>query len=520
MKLTGLKSKDLVIGLDIGSSSVKIAQFEKRGREFILSRLDLKEIKDGEILPVLKELLRGVETKRANFVVSLNGPEAGFRVLTAPPIPKTELIEWIKLESKNYFPFPLEEALIDVEVYGDILEKGVKKRRLALAAAPRKRVEEILALFKKLGIQPTSIVPFPSAFQKLVEASDLREEKTRCWIDIGSAQTELAIFKGKELVFSRKIPVTGNDFSRALTVALISDRGRTELRWKEAEEIKREEGIPAAGESRMVQDKISTPQILSMLRSPLEHLASEIERCFHYYREETGGETADSVVLFGGGALLKGLVSFLSEELGLEVKLGNPLERLKVQSQIVSPEQGLSPFVAALGAALSFGKGINLLSPEIKEEIQRTIKRTTIETVAASVILLLAFFYTDMRLQLANFEKRIAVAKLELESLGFSLAKVEQENLVQQVLSEEPYWEDLFKELSHRTPGEIHLTGLEAREKKIYIKGMVASKGKESVLSGFIRSLEQGIFKNVELLQAKEMTDPSISEFKLECWVD
>lgn len=523
MKLTGLKSflrKDAVVGLDIGSSSVKIARFEKRGEELVLSRLDLKEAKEGEVFSAVKELLRGVEIKRTNFVVSLNGPEVGLRVLTVLPIPKEELIEGVKLESKNYFSFPLEDAVVEAEVYGERVEKGARKRRAALAAVPRKKIQEILALFKKMGIQPASLVPVPSAFQRLVEASDSKEKKTRCWIDLGGEQTELVIFKGKELVFARKIPVTGNDFSRALTAALVSDRGRTELGWEEAEKIKREEGIPGAGESRMIQDKISSSQILSMLHSPLEQLVSEIERSFHYYREETGGETVDSVLLLGRGALLKGLPSFLSEELGMEVKLGNPLEGLKLQPQVVIPEQGLSPFAAALGTALSFGKGINLLPPEIKDEIRRTLKRTTVETAAASAILLLAFLYIGMRLQLANFEKRIAVAKLELGSLGFELGKAAEQNLADEVLVGEPYWEEVFKELSNLIPPEISLTELEAREKKIFLKGMVEAKDKEAVLSDFILALGQGIFKNVKLVRAKEVPGQTVKEFEVECWPD
>ena len=520
--------KASVIGLDIGASSIKVAQFDQRKEGLVLSRLDLKEIaptndpalKERETLSALKELLQGIRLKQASFIVSFNGPEVGVRVLTVPPMPQAELIEAVKLESKNYFPFPLEDALIDIEICGEVVEKGVRKHRVALAVAPRKKVEEVLALLKKLGIQPVSLIPVPCAFKKLVEASDFKQTGTRCFVDLGGEQTELAIFKGRELVFSRKLPVTGNDFSRAMTGALVSDRGRIELEWEEAEKIKREEGIPSVQESRMIQDKVSTSQILSMLHSPLEHLVSEIERCFHYYREETGGEPVDSVVLFGGGALLKGLASFLSEELGLEVRLGNPLEGLRVQPQIVSPEQGLPPFVTALGTAFSLGKGINLLPPEIKEEVQRAVRRATVESLAVSAILLLAFLYIGLRLQRVNIEKRIAVAKWELESLGFSLEKVEQQNLVEQVLANEPYWEEVFKELSHLSPEDIYLTGLETREKKIYLKGVVTSKDKESVLSGFILGLEQGIFRNVKLVQAKETTDKSTSEFELECWVD
>jgi Tfp pilus assembly PilM family ATPase len=95
---------------------------------------------------------------------------------------------------------------------------------------------------------------------------------------------------------------------------LVSDKGKIKLSLEEAERIKREVGIPPEGESKMIDDKILTTQLLSMIRSPLEQLVNEIDRCFDYYREESGGGKIDSLMLFGGGALLKGLQQFLVQK--------------------------------------------------------------------------------------------------------------------------------------------------------------------------------------------------------------
>ena len=103
-----------------------------------------------------------------------------------------------------------------------------------------------------------------------------KKDQAICLVDIGEFYTELIIVRKKTLVFSRKIPITGKDFTKAMTKVLVSDRGKTELSLEQAEKIKCEVGIPPEGESKIIDNVISTTQILSMLRPSLEQLASEI----------------------------------------------------------------------------------------------------------------------------------------------------------------------------------------------------------------------------------------------------
>lgn len=513
--------KDFLIGLDIGSSSVKLAQFVKREEGLVLLKVDLKETAPhGDLSSALRELVRGVNLKKTKVFVSLNSPKTCLRAVLAPPMPERELKEAVALESKNYFPFSIEDAILDYETVGRAVEKGQEKIRLAVAVSPRKTVEDTLALLKNLGMRPIGVLPAPSALQKLAAASHPKEDETRCWLDVGAGQSELVILKGRQLVFSRKIPVAGGDFTQAMTKVLATERGRMELKLEEAEQIKREVGIPAEGESRLIQDKISTTQMFSMLRSPLEELVSEIDRCFDYYREETGGQRIDSLELFGRGASLKGLDQALSQGLGIEVKIGDPLKGLPHQAQMVRPEGGFAQFAAAIGAALSLGHGINLLPPEIKEEIQRALKRATIQSAVASAVLLLAFFYIGMRIQLGNFEKRATLAEIELEYLKTEHEKAARQRLTEEILAREPYWEEVFKEISNLIPKEIYLTELSFENHRLHLKGVVVAVEREKVLSDFMLSLEKGIFKNVKLVTTREREDKSAETFELECRTD
>ena len=533
MDIKGIFKKDYIIGLDIGSASVKIAQFRKLEDGLHLVDADVREIKqtddnvigEKEIVLALKDLFKRVDVKKSKIIASINCSKTAVKIAKAPHMPKAELRDGIRLEAKNYFPFPISSSLLDYEILGDAVEKGVRRYEVAVAVSPRKTVDKYLALLEKAGIKPVLLVPCPKALQKLAEQSYFSakggEGKALCFLDIGGLHTELVILKGKAVVFSRKIPVRGKDFTKSMTDVLVSDRGRLELTLDEAEKIKREVGIPPEGESKIIDKKISTVQILSMLRTPLEQLVNEIERCFDYYREESGGGTVDSLVLFGGGASLGGLVKFLSEELGIEVKLGDSLEGFKIESGAIKERGKISyRLELAIGAALSEGKGINLLPPEIKEETKRTFKRTTIETVATAAIFVLAFVYIGMRIQLTNFGKRISVAKIELSSLQPQLEEVEAQRLTNKMLVDEPYWQDIFKELSNIIPNDVYLTELDMEKKVIKMKGIIISEEGEELFSDFILTSEKGIFKNVKLVKIQDIKEKAANEFELKCWVD
>jgi len=517
--LEGFFKKDFIIGLDIGTSFIKMAQFIKDQGGLRLVRADLKEIKGSdETASVLKDLFKDVDLKKSTVVASINCPMTAVKKAVVPHMPKSELRGAIRLEAKNYFPFPIKEALLDFEITGDIDEKGIKKHEIMIATSPRKTVDRYLSILKETGIKPASLIPCTYALQNL----RIGEGQVNCFLDIGEHNTELVIFKDKNLLFSRKIPVAGGDFTKAMTGVLVSDKGRIELSLEEAEKIKQEVGIPAQGESGIIDGKISTVQILSMQRPLLEQLAKEIDRCLDYYGDNAEGGKIDSLVLFGGGALLRGLPEFLSAELELEVRVGNSSDGVEIKSgamsETVSPQA--ARLTSAIGAALSEGKGLNLLPPEIKEETKRTFKRAGLQSTAAALVLILAFVYIGMRIQLGNYQKRLSVGKLELSSLRLEEGKLKKQNLVNQVLSDEPYWEEILKDLSHAIPRNIYLTELSMRDKVIKMKGHILSGDGEEVLSAFILKLEKGMFKNVKLVTSRELEGQEATQFELVCKPD
>lgn len=528
-KIDTLFKKEYIIGLDIGYSSIKLAVFTRSDNGLRLTRMDLKEIYDNsnetsrenESVSILKSLFKNINPKRSKVVASINCPNTAIKNIVAPYMPKSELYEGLRLQAKNYFPFPINESVLDFEIMGDHIEKGTRKYDISVAVCPVNTINKYLILLAKAGVVPSSFVSPCYALQKIASESNSKAEEAVCYVDIGDMNTELIITKGKHLVFTRKIPISGKDFTKSMTDVLISDRGKVQLSTAEAKKIKHDVGIPLETDSRIIDNKISCGQILSMLRSPVEQLISEIERCFDYYREESSGGKISSLKLFGGGSSLSGLAKYISDHFGIEAVLGDATKGIPMDREAESKRGELSHRMdIAIGAALGEGEGINLLPSEIKNKTKDTITRGTIAAAATASLIAVILLYIGMNIQLDNFKKRANVARLELSSLQTHLQKAEAQALASRVLADEPQWEDVFIELSNLIPDNMHIREMRAENKTITLYGFVDSDEGEQVLADFILTLEKGIFHNVKLVQSKDTGDKDGVEFVLKCWID
>ena len=526
-KLQGFFNKDFMVGLDIGSSSVKIAQFIKKEDGLQFLKADLREIKllkgeaqQEEIISVLKDLFKEIDLKKAKIVVAINCPHTAIRSIETPYMPQTELKSAINLEAKNYFPFPVDDASLDFEVLETVVDKGIKKYKVLVAVSPKITVNKYLSLLNEAGIKPSAFIMCPLALQRVVESLHPEKTEVKAALDIGKHFSELAIFSGEYLVFSRKIPVAGDDFTDSMTGVLVSDKGKTHLSLDEAERIKKDVGLVLDAEAKMIEDKVSTTQILSMLRTPAEQLVNEIDRCFDYYREETKGSQVSELLLFGRGSLLKGLDKFISKELSLEVKVADPLAGVKKAADLQDQDLNLCSLALATGSALSQTKGVNLLPEEIKHEAKQLFKRSTLNSIIAGSIVGLILIYIGMLFQLGNFQKRSAAAKMELGSLTSRLDKVKNQGLINSVLKDEPFWDDVFIELSNLTPVGIYATEISFKGNHIQIKAIAKSFQVEELISQFVLDLEKGIFKGVQLLTNRNLGSHQGNEFELKSGFD
>lgn len=510
--------KEYLVGLDVGSFSVKLVRFARRAGGLLPVRAACRAIpgprdgpaRDEALLGALREVLAGVPAARCRFVASVNDERTAVRCLKVPAMPQAELAEAMRLESRKCFPFAPGAAGVGFDILATGAGESGRFHQVALAAAPVSSVERVRSILSRAGVSVDSVLPASFALAKLAEAACVRERKPQCFIDIGDAFTELVIHEGGPWFFSRKMAISGAAFTKALTGALASESGTVELGPEEAEKLKREVGVPGADAGA---EKISSHQILSLIRPALEELVKEIERSFDYCHEEHGSGNFDPPVLFGGGALLKNLAGYLSKELGTKVIVGDPFKYFSVP-----PAGAETPPVYAVSAGLGPAdrRDVNLLPVEVKQKTRLSVRRGVLKAAGASTLLLLLFAHIGMKIESGNLDKKIAVARMELAGLSPRLHEARVFATIASLAAAEPRWDEVLNEFSNLVPDNVYFTEFGFAEKAITVKGVLIPGEKKSGLSEFIAALEGGILKETQIVTTRKTPDGT-TEFELKC---
>jgi len=165
---------------------------------------------------------------------------------------------------------------------------------------------------------------------------------------------------------------------------------------------------------------------------------------------------------------------------------------------------------------------INLLPIEIKQQTKLLIKRSSIEALVTAFVVILILVYTGMRIRLGIYDKRIAAAELELGALSPQIEELPKQVFLQSILNQRIYWSDTLKEISNLIPGQICLTEMNVQKNTLTLKGEIKSPGlvREQVLTGFMRSLEKGVFKEVKLVSTKESSKDNLNTFELRLGIE
>ncbi|MBN3039105.1 MAG: type IV pilus assembly protein PilM [Candidatus Omnitrophica bacterium] len=516
--------KKSVIGLDIGTAAIKLAKFVHAEGKLQLSQLVLKEInleKDTPVaqLEALKELFKSINAQESDINVVVNCAQSCTRVITIPYMPKAEIIPALKWEMKDFISFPVDESVLDFKVLEEVSESGAKKLKILVACSPQATINNYISLLGQLGLKPHLFTQAGFVLDDVIAGLGSEGQKTTAILDIGHSLSELFIFQKGKAAFSRKLPVAAREFTKAMTQVLASELGKIQLNFAQAEKIKRKYGIPESATSQVLEGKLTSMQLLSLLRPNVEKLIEEIERSFDFYRESEQGIKVERLILLGGGSDLKGLAKQLNENLGIPVELGNPFIDVSSLAPYLLENNATQAhrFAQAIGVAQSAKDSINLLPVEIKEETKILIERSSIKALMAAVFVILILSYVGMRIKLGTDLKRLAAAELELGALKPRIGQVNKQAFLVDALNKRIYWSDVLKEIGNCVPEQIRLTKMKAAQNSVQLAGEIkpSKTSEEKLLTECMKTLEKGIFEEVKLVTTKNATAQGLYQFEL-----
>lgn len=320
-----------IVGLDVGTSSVKIIQLKPSGNQWQLAAMGMAEIPNDSlevknqdvqrstIIESIKRVFKesGIKTKKV--VTSLSGDSVIIRYVKLPFMTAEELRGAIQKEAEQYIPLNIDQVVLDFQILGETQEDGQKKLDVLLVAAKIDVVDQHLSMLKSAGLSPIIIDVDAFALQNAYEINRLEPtEETVALINLGASLSTINILEGSNTRFTRDIPVAGNDFTKEI-------QKEFNLKFSEAEELKKSHGAISMEEDDFSLSSVSQKddRVLRMsdaMTPVLNKLLGEIRRSFDYYETQARKKTVERVILLGGSARLKNVNRFLANKLGIPVE--------------------------------------------------------------------------------------------------------------------------------------------------------------------------------------------------------
>ncbi len=320
-----------IVGLDIGSSSVKIVQLKPSGTQWQLMAMGMAEIpkeslelknqdvQRAAVMDAIKRVFKESGIKSKKVATSLSGDSVIIRYVKLPFMTAEELKGAISKEAEQYIPLNIDQVVLDFQILGEAQEDGQKKLDVLLVAAKVDVVDQHLLMLKSTGLTPMVIDVDAFALQNAYEINRLEpSEETVALVNMGASLTTINILEGNNTRFTRDIPVAGNDFTKEI-------QKEFNLKFSEAEELKKSHGTISMEEDDFSLSTVSQKddRVLRMsdvMTPVLNKLLGEIRRSFDYYETQARKKTVERVILLGGSARLKNVNRFLANKLGIPVE--------------------------------------------------------------------------------------------------------------------------------------------------------------------------------------------------------
>jgi len=333
-KLNGPSGTKSVVGLDMGSSHIKVAQVgynegAARLDKFYCQKLEAKT-KEAR-LQAVKNVFQKANIGFGEAVrMALGGEAIIVRYIEMPKMSKEELDKAIDFEVEKYIPFKREEVSLDSQIIEKEHHFYKNKMLVLLVVARNDFINKQIEIVRQAGIN-LSLIDIDSfaLVNNFLLYGNNQPDKTIALLNMGARRTNINIIKNNLPFFTRDISVAGNDLTQAFM-------DKMKIEFPEAEKIK-------------CSLEASEEDISDIMEPVLERLLVEVKLSFDYFENQVA-RGIDVVYLTGGSSVIKGLDKYFSDRLGLSVKYWNPALSMEAGTDI--SEEDLKIKGARLGVCL------------------------------------------------------------------------------------------------------------------------------------------------------------------------
>lgn len=317
-----------VIGLDIGTSSIKIAEIDltRGGAQLIsfgVTPTSTGAISGGEITNpsaiagAIKNLFHEIKAKRKSVCTGMWGTSVIVKKISIPRVDKKLIGEQLRWEAEQYIPFDINEIslghhLINPNEKSDMMD-------ILLIGAQNQLVDQYSATISEAGLKPAIIDVAGFALANTFELNYGRKSDTIALLNIGAGNTNFVVLHMGEVIFSRDLPLGGANYTN---------------------EIHKELGvsIPEAESLKLsaIANKEVPAEVNTVIANANEAMTEEIRNSLDFFLASSAGFTISKCYYSGGGSGVPGLMDKLSQMASIHFEPLNPFLK-------VIPGKNMSP---------------------------------------------------------------------------------------------------------------------------------------------------------------------------------
>jgi len=333
------------VGLDIGSSSIKLVELSEgkngyRLENLAVSPLPPEAIVDGAlmdsvtIIDAIRDLVAG--TKAKDVVTSVSGHSVIVKKITLPLMTEPELEESIQWEAERYIPFDINDVNIDFQILGSNPENP-DVMDVVLVAAKKDIINDYVSLIMESGLNPVIIDIDSFALENMLAINyEMEKDEPVALANVGASVTNINILKNNISSFVRDIFKGGNQVTEEIQRQLHID-------YEEAEKIKVGSKI----------DANSQHVLQSVIKAASESLAIEIGNSLDFFQSSNTYDKVGRLYLSGGGSKIKDFDSVLGQHTGIPVEVVNPFKNVEHSERNFSLE-----YLREIGPMMAVGVGL------------------------------------------------------------------------------------------------------------------------------------------------------------------
>jgi len=339
------------IGLDLGSNQIKAVEVLEQTGLLKLVSYDISEMPPfsissqnksdrTELTNFLKEYLFSSKFSSTNIVLCIPESQVFTKIIETPLLSDNEIKESVRWEAQQYFPDSIDNLSIHYQVLpkSKLLDGALdkNKREVFLVAVSKSLIDSYMEIFEQIGVTVYGIEPESMSICRGVQ--NVGVIPITMAINIGAESTDIIVVDGDVIRFTRTV-ATGVD---ALGRAISQDIGIDEKKSK------------SYLESYGLDETKLDGKIANSIKPIFDIILNEIRRSITFFESRKKDQKIERIVICGGGALIPGLISYLTSLLGVECEIANPWRNL--DTSLVSKKDNLDIlgplFTTAVGLAL------------------------------------------------------------------------------------------------------------------------------------------------------------------------